>query len=66
MIQQESLPHPQRYCNHSHCFRAEAHQRGDPKNTAAGIISEKTGSIAASTVVVAAAAVIAASAVCSS
>ena len=38
----------------------------DPKNTAAGIISEKAGSIAASTVVVATASVIAASAVCSS
>ena len=45
---------------------AEAHQADDPKNTAAGIISEKAGSIAASTVVVATASVIAASAVCSS
>ena len=44
----------------------ETHQADDPKNTAAGIISEKAGSIAASTVVVATASVIAASAVCSS
>ena len=44
----------------------ETHQADDPKNTAAGIISEKAGSIAASTVVVATASVIDASAVCSS